>query len=48
MKIKGCHVNDIRNILSEFLPGFLSGLNNYLAQFRKLRREMLRLREKTA
>lgn len=48
MKIKGCHVNDIRNVLSEFLPGFLSGLNNYLAQFRKLRREILSLREKTA
>lgn len=48
MKMKCRHVNDIRNILSEFLPGFLSGLNNYLAQFRKLRREILPLREKTA
>ena len=36
-------VNDIRNILSEFLPGFLSGLNNYLTQFSKLRREILPL-----
>lgn len=41
-------VNDIRNVLSEFFPGFLSGLNNYLTKFRKLRREILPIREKTA
>lgn len=38
-------VNDIRNVLSKFIPGFLSGLDNYLTQFRKLRREILPLRK---
>lgn len=36
-------VNDIRNVLSKFIPGFLSGLDNYLTKFRKLRREILPL-----
>lgn len=40
-KVINDSVNDIRNVLSEFFPGFLSGLNNYLTQFRKLRREIL-------
>lgn len=38
-------VNNIRNVLSEFLPGFLSGLDNYLTQFRQFRREILPLQK---
>lgn len=33
------------NVLSEFIPGFLSGIDNYLTQLRQFGREIISFRK---
>lgn len=44
-KVINDSVKDIRNVLSEFIPGFLSGIENYLTQLRQFGREIISFRK---